>query len=319
MNDCMENEIKNNLNYFRGIMAIVVLLSHLWFFTGYAFLIIFNKVVTIAVSYFFFVSAYSIAYNQKYQEKYLSKIVKRKIPKLVIYAIGIYCFSAILEYIELGRTFKMYIPFSIEKMIQRTNWYIYEMLLFYIAFALIYSILKSRKWRCVGILLFSMLIFIIFRKAGLSEAWSSSVFGFFLGIITFEFKAYKLKNKISICGIAIMLAFSLVLGFLTIRLDSSYLITALLRNIVADILLIFLFLLVIHVKIPKNKLQEKLNAMSADIYFIHIPVFDILNEKYSGETFTLIALGYTFVIVLLLGYGKWGLHKYWANRRKNDE
>lgn len=54
MNDCMENEIKNNLNYFRGIMAIVVLLSHLWFSTGYAFLIIFNKVVTIAVSYFFF-------------------------------------------------------------------------------------------------------------------------------------------------------------------------------------------------------------------------------------------------------------------------
>lgn len=190
------------------------------------------------------------------------------------------------------------------------------MLLFYIAFALIYSILKSRKWRCVGILLFSMLIFIIFRKAGLSEAWSSSVFGFFLGVITFEFKAYKLKYKISICEIAIMLVFSLVLGFLTIRLDPSYLITALLRNIVADILLIFLFLLVLHVKIPRNKLQEKLNAMSADIYFIHIPVFDILNEKYSGGTFTLIALGYTFVIVLLLGYGKWGMHKYWANRRK---
>ena len=66
----------------RGVMAVTVFLSHIWFYTGFPFLVPFNKAVTIAVSYFFFCSGYSMMRSAQSKRGYGKQILTRKRPQL---------------------------------------------------------------------------------------------------------------------------------------------------------------------------------------------------------------------------------------------
>ena len=62
-----EKELFIRMNNLRGYFAIVVLLSHIWGYTGMSILVPFNKMVTIAVAMFFFLSGYGMirSYSRK--------------------------------------------------------------------------------------------------------------------------------------------------------------------------------------------------------------------------------------------------------------
>lgn len=129
-----EKEMLGRLNNLRGVMALVVCLSHMWAYTGYVYLVPFNKAVTIAVSFFFFVSGYSMLHSYNKDNDYLRKIFRIKVPFLLYMTIFSYLFAVLLEFLLYRENIQWYGPVSIVNFLEMTNWYVWELLVFYVLF-----------------------------------------------------------------------------------------------------------------------------------------------------------------------------------------
>lgn len=133
------------LNQLRGILALCVFLDHIWVYTRIVGFLPFNKTVTIAVAYFFFVSGYSMMMAYGNDKRYLSKIWRVKIPFLIYLSVVAYCTGTILEYTFFRNQLRRYLPFSPLKFFATTNWYIYELLCFYILFIICMKLFSIKK------------------------------------------------------------------------------------------------------------------------------------------------------------------------------
>lgn len=137
-----ENELFLRLNNLRGLCALVVMLSHIWWFSGCVInvFIPFYKVVTITVAVFFFLSGYGMMRSYTLKKDYL-RTVWKKLLLLLYKVIMAYVAAMIMEYIILlgsdVNNFRYYTPFHIFRFLQTTNWYVYELAGFYLAFIVI--------------------------------------------------------------------------------------------------------------------------------------------------------------------------------------
>lgn len=141
-----EKELFIRMNNLRGYLAIVVLLSHIWGYTGMFVLVPFNKVVTIAVAVFFFLSGYGMMRSFQRKEHYLKEIFAVKIPYLCFMAILAYLLSAVLEMVltPIGIGNPEFLPFGIKSFFVTTNWYVYELLGFYLVFSFAVKFVKEK-------------------------------------------------------------------------------------------------------------------------------------------------------------------------------
>lgn len=133
-----EGLILKRMNQWRGALALVVLLSHLWGYTGIAFLVPFNKLVTIAVFLFFFLSGCGMTRSRSRKAGYVSSIYTVKIPRLMFIALMAYLAAAVLQALLRvpvdGEC--RFIPVGPAAFFATTNWYVYELIAFYVLFSL---------------------------------------------------------------------------------------------------------------------------------------------------------------------------------------
>lgn len=182
-----EKEILVRMNQLRGMLAGAVLFSHIWGYTGLIFLVPFNKIVTIAVAFFFFLSGYGMTYSFHRKENYLKEIFRVKIPFLLWMALLAYIFSCLLEKMILlyGESSHTFLPFGIPKFLISTNWYVYELIGFYLMFYFSMRYIQ-KKYQLLVIGVVSVIAFIFLYYSGLVEAYYNSIIGFWFGMLVAE-------------------------------------------------------------------------------------------------------------------------------------
>ena len=266
-----EKEILFRMNQLRGVLSFVVMLSHIWGYTGLVFLVPFNKIVTIAVSFFFFLSGYGMVNSFKEKEYYLRKIFRVKIPFLLWMALIAYIFGAILERILLpyGVRINAFLPLSISKFLISTNWYVYELIGFYIVFFLIMRLIKE-KYQLKVLAIISVMAFILLYYSGVVEAYYNSIIGFWFGMLCGRHRCVELMDRykkgylLGGCG--------LILSFVGMfALDHSSIVFAVIRNFAAVGAIIIVLYIVRYLNV-NNMLMRYLSRISPEIYFYHMPI-----------------------------------------------
>lgn len=267
----VENEILLRMNQLRGILAFVVLFSHIWGYTGLIFLVPFNKIVTIAVAFFFFLSGYGMMHSFKCKEHYLKEIFQIKIPFLLWMAVLAYIFSAFLEKILLsyGVSTNTFLPLGIKQFLISTNWYVYELIGFYFIFYISMRLIKE-KYQLLVIGTVSVIAFILLYYSGLVEAYYNSIIGFWFGMFCGKHGCIQLmeryKNGYLLSGMILILSFA---GMFL--LDRQSIIFAIIRNLAA-VGAIVIALYIVKCLNLNNMLMRYISRISPEIYFYHMPI-----------------------------------------------
>ena len=291
----------------RGVMAVTVFLSHIWFYTGFPFLVPFNKAVTIAVSYFFFCSGYSMMRSAQSKRGYGKQILTRKLPQLLFMAAVAYMFGAFLEAVISLRYPGMgfYLPFGPLKLITSMNWYVYELSAFYLLlFGLLFVLRNKTGWYPYLILLVSAVAFCMLYRAGVVEAWYTSIFGYPFGMICascrIDHKLRKKKTRVLLLTSGAMLTAFAFGAMLMPGIDKTTVGFSLIRNIGAIGLITVILCILWHLD-TTGRFFRITTSYSSELYFCHIPVTTLLGYVCPDPAMYLIcALGLTLLGICLM-------------------
>ena len=112
------------------------MMGHLGIATGFFFLYPNRKAGILFVGIFFMLSGYGLMYNLDNQEGYLSRFLRKRLLNLLIPAYMVYIIWGCLEGLLIKnfslKTFLEYILLS--NFWLKTNWYVFEIAVFYIVF-----------------------------------------------------------------------------------------------------------------------------------------------------------------------------------------
>lgn len=262
-----ENEIFQRLNMMRGMLAIVVLLSHIWGYSGIVFLVPFNKIVTIAVTFFFFLSGYGMfkSYRNN-EEKYIFKIFRVKIPYLLWMAVVVYLFGVIIELVFLGLNLddNTFTPIGIRHFVLSTNWYVYELIAFYIMFAIAMKLINE-KYQLLFMAIISSIAFVCLFYSGLVEAYYNSIVGFLFGMFCYKYNFLNWKSKFKWLWIIALIILVIAFGGMFL-LNRSSILFAIIRNIAAVAAIILCIFMVYKLDLC-DKFFQYLSKISPEIYF----------------------------------------------------
>ena len=287
-----EKDIFIRCNQFRGALALIVLFSHIWGYTGLLFLVPFNKMVTIAVSMFFFLSGYGMVRSAKLKRDYIREIYSFKIPYLLYMAIFSYVFSIIIQQLAnkfTNNTIKV-IHTGVEGPFIDTNWYVYELIVFYVLFSIALSFKQPIK-RFLFVFICSVIGFVLLFYSGLVEAYYNSIIGFSVGMLigivdyTLFLKRYKYGYFLGV--IILLIAFALMF-----ILKKDTLLFAVIRNVAAVGAIIVLIYLCSYMKI-NVKINDYLCRISPELYFYHMPIALIFSKV------TLSSYAYMGIVIVL--------------------
>lgn len=315
-----DDEFFVRLNALRGVFAIVVLLSHVWGYTGLVFLVPFNKIVTIAVTFFFFLSGYGMLRSSVKKEKksYIIQIFTQKIPFLIWMAALAYVFAFLLELIikRAGIEDCYYTPISIKNLFITTNWYVYELIGFYIVFAAIVGLVKE-QYQILSIFLISIIAFVLLFYSGLVEAYYNSIIGFSFGMLCFKYQLNgKIKEKWWITIAAFIIFVLAFLGMFLFNKDAIGF--AVIRNLAAVASIILVTKVVQYINFI-DAFFKYLSRISPEIYFYHMPLTMVLAWTiknpyiYLGIVFCL-----TIVVARIMNIVNVNIRKIVQRSKKNE-
>lgn len=280
------------INGFRGVFALMVVLSHIWGYTGAGILVPFNKVVTIVVALFFFCSGYGLMYSLDHKEGYLRKIWTQKIPQLLWKALVVYLLSVLIEVLVIApgiplqdylenREITSFLPVSVSGFVLTTNWYILELTAFYALFALIMQWVP-KKWRVWCIEAVLLALFVGLYYSAFVEAVYDSIAGFALGIACGAglYENWQKKNPLSVWAVIVLLLGITVYAFVFMAKDT--ILFSAIRNFAAIGVILLLLKVFGRVRVESGLLRL-LSGISAELYFCHIPAAYFLSGL-AGET-----------------------------------
>lgn len=183
-------EIILRLNWLRGLFAILIVIGHcsMEFERELLLFYIIHKFNMVGVCFFFYVSGLSLTYNFYHKQDYLKHFLRNKVLFLLVLAL----ISALIG--NLLRTFFLNVPLNWNiAMLTEFNWYVYEMIVFYIAFYLLYSMIFMPYYReffmaviTVGICLITIYFDRYGSWFGWTKAYYISSFSFLFGIVMGE-------------------------------------------------------------------------------------------------------------------------------------
>ena len=307
-----EKEIFIRLNGLRALLAITVLFSHIWGYTGLVFLVPFNKAVTIAVYLFFVLSGYGLMRSYQRKKGYIKSIFMLKIPHLIFMAVMAYIVSAFVQML-LGVTEKgeeCYLPFGVTSLLRTTNWYVYELMAYYIIFSLVTRI--SNKYIMIGVIMLCTIAgFVILFHSGLVEAYYNSIFGFVTGAVLGRFDYSDiLKHTFSgfmVGGIMLLVSFGLMFV-----LNKDSMTFALVRNFAGCGAAIFLLYFCRYIKID-NGINRYICKMSPELYFYHMPIAVLFSKVITDPyIYMLLVIAVSFVMAVVFNIFDGFIHERWV-------
>lgn len=284
------------MNNLRGLLALVVLFSHIWGYTGMRILVPFNKTVTIAVAFFFFLSGYGMMRSYDRKENYLKEVIRVKIPYLLWMALMAYIFSVLLEILMTrGATgSQFYHPAGIKNLIVSTNWYVYELIGFYLVFSITKKFISS-KYQILFVAVLSGFAFTALYYSGLVEAYYNSIIGFCLGMFWAKHDHSIFMDQYSKgylpAAIIVIITFAAMLVF-----DRSSILAAIDRNLAACGSIILAMYVMQYVDL-NDRVNRYLSKISPEIYFYHMPVALLCSNVIENVyVYAAVVIGATMII-----------------------
>lgn len=187
-----------NLNDLRGLFALEIVLGHV---VRYEHTILFplGKFMICSVAFFYFVSAFGMAVSFERKKNYLnlnfllSKPFYLFILSLVFFLLGMIIDAVCpndLSYITPGIRWAYLLT---------TNWYIWELIGFYLLFFCVYKFMP--RFRVLFLCIITLILSVILYHKGFWEAYVASTFAFPAGLLCGEYFAQVKKFLLSCKGI----------------------------------------------------------------------------------------------------------------------
>mgnify|MGYP004648965571 CR=1 FL=1 len=279
LNFNIESEYLDRLNSLRGVFALDIIIGHV---AGHGMipLMPFEKFSIVSVFGFFFLSGSGMTYSCYNKENYLNRIFGK-----IIYLIAVTMITYIVKiFVQLVSGLDLgYIPTKItdlpQKYFEITNWYIWELIVLYIFFFLIYKGFTSKKIRTCLIVLASVVLGIVFALSGTVVAWYYSIWGFAFGVIFTEFFEKVIDFIHKWYGIIVIVSF-IFAGFGGYALLSENAVMSYITRNFFDIACLMILILLIEQIRFENGIIRFLTTYSLEIYLYQSLWLDVTQSFY---------------------------------------
>lgn len=209
-------------NSLRGLFALEIIIGHV-IRDEKTLLYPLGKFMMVSVAYFFFVSAYGLIRSFYQKPDYLRMFLPSKCGYLISVS-----FVAFILRLLIVRDYNFDYGF-IYNYITMTNWYIWELMFFYMAFWCIYKYLKRNQIICISII--TVIITLVLYFLEFKQKWYCSAWAFPLGLVFYKYHNELTLFLKSICG-KILILLMTVLGIIPFWSSSQDLLSmVILRNI----------------------------------------------------------------------------------------
>lgn len=285
-----QGEVLKRMNALRGVFAVEVTIGHV-FRDQMTILYPLGKFMIISVAFFFFLSGFGLVYSFHCKKDYLkpSFLIGKPVYLLTI-AVLFYALYIVIDLIcpkDLGYV-SSNLLYSFWK---HSNWYLFELILFYLLFYLAYRFLPAR-FRILAITAVTLAGIIGFYFLGGEEMimWYASSMGFPLGLFFGE--CYDrvhdfLTGKIGITLTILTASF----GLSSLFLSSNLMTVVFMRNAICLSGIVLLYLVVLRFEFG-NKLMGLVTKYSLEIYLLQFP-FQVIARAYGWD----LKFAYVFTIV----------------------
>lgn len=320
----------DNIQNIRGILAILIVIHH---FSGMlevqTVFSAFNHIGYLVVAVFLFISGYGLAYGIKYKPGYLkgARFLYTRIPKLIIpywltvvlYAVGFFISDMLYDNGKSASLKDILVSFVSYKNIIVTSWYIFELIILYFVFFVVFKI-KNRRIAVFSLFCAVGICAIIFYFSyEFTSVWYRSIFAFPLGVVYSLYQdkieaLFSRKIMLSYCAVFVLFAFLLLSKYLCIVLNLKYL------QVIFDIMSSGIFALMLILLFRKIRLGNRvlyfLGGISYEIYLVHYLVVNFVYHYYFvGQVdivlYFAISLGLTVLIAWILnGFDKYLIGLY---------
>ena len=306
-----EGRILSRMNRWRGILAIVVMLSHIWGYTGLVFLVPFNKMVTISVFLFFVLSGFGMTRSAEKKQGYIKGIYTEKIPRLFFMSLLAYLAGAAMQAILKipGDPEIRFLPVNAAGYIETTNWYVYELAGFYILFSLT-SLIRDKR-ACLAVTgICSAAGFVILYHTAPVEAYYNSIFGYVCGMIlgSVPFAETMKKHRHGYIAGLIILAAAFGIMFAA---DKDSLFFALVRNLAGIGAVILLLYVSVYVDL-NSKMNGRLCRISPELFFYHMPAALLLSRKIQNPyAYAGVVIAVSLILAMIFHFVDDTVHGLW--------
>lgn len=256
----------------RGGAALWIMLGHLGKVTDFLWLRLFWKSNLLVVGAFFFFSGYGLVYSMKNKQNYFDHFISKRILKILIPAYIVYLYSGVLvlcmEGVNSWQEIIKYI--FLFNFMEKTNWYVIEIIFFYILFYLLY---KNLKCSVANRLLWvaTVLGIIISALAGCGQAWITSSICFPLGVLYYqnEERVNEVIRKYRVIIFLIMNIICVMCYFISTLPELPVLIQNGVFKNMASVGFCIILLEVPDIVSVKNRISNFLGIISMELYLVH--------------------------------------------------
>ncbi|WP_027218658.1 acyltransferase family protein [Butyrivibrio fibrisolvens] len=300
-----EKELNIRMNYLRGILALLIVLGHcsMNYTKEVPFLLLIHKSNFISVCFFFFLSGWSLSFNYEKIETYLKGFWINKILKLFLLAIICRLVEMFIKAIVLCER----ISFD-STIVAGWNWYIYELLFFYILFWGVYSLQISSTYKSylISIIVFLILTILWFALNGDFNSvnktpiyWSSLSFPFGCLFHSHLPSIFHLHAK-RFCFVLLVISVGCC-SCLIIR--GYYFSEVILHNMLGICIILLVVFLIAHVDVTQINVIKYFTRISGEIYFYQFIVLDVIKSIFISKGLPINYLYCILVLALTISLG----------------
>ena len=283
---------KTQSGVIKGICCIIVVLVHIPAVHGNKIQDVIGSFGYICVTIFFLYSAYGLRYSLENKKDYLKHFIKNRL--LVIYIP--FVIAHIIRAIVIKNN-----GFDILEIIGIKNLsFVGELIIFYVLFYLIYSIIKDYKKADKLMIVLTFIISIVTYI--FNFGWYVECLGFAFGIIVFKLmhKINEVIDKRWLTKIVVLTASSLVLGIIYIKMKNIEVVNYLSKIILGISIISLIIVLLRKVKIY-NKVLVFLGKISYEVFLLHTIVITLLQDlNVSSGIYIVTVIGVTIICSYLM-------------------
>lgn len=286
-----DTDLFYSLNSLRGIFALDILLGHCVRYEK-CFLSPLGSFMLVSVGFFFFVSGYSVTRSYYTKNNYIDFFIKHRIIHLLLIIFGSLFITTIIAYISPIRTGFVGFPADplifIKTIFVRINWYMWELLILYIIFYIVFKLFRQHRVFLFCVFLTPVCIYMICND--FARCWLASILCFPLGILWYKkrdpyTKILSPKGKFItfvILSVGIILS-AINYGALTgLPFEKSEMISAGVNNILCLGCILLLIILLYYFE-PGNMILGFFTSIATPLYlfqFIFIAIAESLGLNY---------------------------------------
>ncbi len=286
-------------NSFKGILSILIILSHLNFHAEMPQFLTITKWAGTKVALFFFISGYGLmASYQKKEQSYLQGFLGKRVWKIILPLLVITFFFMYSQYLDRGifnlDIFKNLwigltpLPYS---------WFAYIILIFYLLFYLIYQLKWSLNIKLIGMFSVSLIVSAILFQKGFDRAWWVSNLAFPFGMLYQSQESRIIGFSRTKIGNVLFVPFCLALAFLfaIFKIEFLYIFSYV-------FIVLAVIILLSYSGLPKGNLFNFLGRISYETYLVHGLVYFIFRGNHIFIQNNWVYLGVSLFSTICLAY-----------------